>query len=316
MVNLNTCNFCFWGFYNTYDTFGHIFEAWLKALRFKFPNRQVLWLDDQSDISNIDFSNTVFISVNVAGMKNLPKRKDCMYVVHNTDDNVKASFGDLSQYTFMNYGINAAATPISKDDIEVGLDAYLSLQPWEKYTSLIMRWGTNLLPHEIEANKPERVFNYESKVVNFVGSEYPTVHGPFGQVCWENGILFRRLGSFGAPVSVEENIRLVKESYMAPAINNPDHNKVGYIPCRIFKNISYGQFGITNNKHVQEYFKDRLIFNEDTRQLFYDARERLPNIKLEELHSLMDDVAKNHTYLNKTDALLTAIRITQENKVS
>lgn len=315
MVNLNNCNFCLWGFRNKYDTFGHIHEAWYRAMKFKYPERQVLWVDDDSDTTNVDFSNTVFLSVNVAGMNNLPKRGDCFYVVHNTDDVVKASFGgDLSHYGFMNLGINCAANDQSSN-IEVGPDAYLSLQPWEKYTSMVIRWGTDLLPHEVMANKPTAmIYNPESKIINFVGSGYENVQEPFARACQENGILFKRVGSFGGPVSREENERLVKESHMAPAINVIDHNKVGYIPCRVFKNISYGRMPFTNNKYVQAVFNNRLIFNEDTYQLFYDVKEQLPHTKLELLHTLMDEVAEKHTYVTKIDSLLNAVRITQENR--
>jgi hypothetical protein len=101
---------------------------------------------------------------------------------------------------------------------------------------------------------------------------------------------------------------------MAPAINTPDHNVVGYIPCRIFKNISYGRMPFTNNKHVPGLFRNRLIFNEDTYQLFFDARDQLPYVPVSTLHALMDEVAEKHTYITKIDSLLNAIRVTQESR--
>jgi len=107
---------------------------------------------------------------------------------------------------------------------------------------------------------------------------------------------------------VEENVRLIQESYIAPAINIPYQTEVGYIPCRIFKNISYGQFGVTNSSAVYDFFKGRVIYNSDPYRLFYDARERLPEVPLSLLHSLMDEVAKKHTYLNKIDALMKSAR--------
>jgi hypothetical protein len=71
---------------------------------------------------------------------------------------------------------------------------------------------------------------------------------------------------------------------------------------------------LTNNRYAQEFFKGRLIFNENTYDIFSDAKRQLPNIELGMLHELMDEVAENHTYLTKIDSLLTAIRLTQEQR--
>jgi hypothetical protein len=285
MIDLNTCNFVVYGFRNSYDTFGHIQEAWYRALKFKFPDRKVSWVDEMN-VEDADFTNAVVFTVNVADLQKLPKRKDCFYIIHNLDESTKAAFGDLRQYSVMNYGMFTSTTNLSQDDIEVGFEMYLALQGHEAYTSVILRWGTDLFPHEIEANKPTSVFNEGSKEVNFVGTIYHNVHDPFARACSENGIKFNAIGGFTgtAPVSIAENARLVRASYMAPAIGDVYHAKVGYIPCRTYKNISYGCLPMTNNKYAQEFFKGRLVYNDDTYKLFYEAREVLKNYKLADLH--------------------------------
>jgi hypothetical protein len=251
----------------------------------------------------------------VADLRALPRRKDCFYAIHNTDEKVKELFGDISQYSYMNYGVHVLTADMSKE-IKVGYDQYLSLQSHEKYTCYTLYWGTDLLPHEIEANKPlARVYNPESRELNFVGTIYPNVHNPFKRACLENGINFNALGGYSgsAAVSVEENAWLIRASHMAPAIGDTYHNRVQYFPCRTAKNISYGRFPMTNNIASKKIFPE-LIFNEDTYRLFYDAKEQLLHIKLETLHKLMDEVALNHTYLSKIGGLLEAVRITQEGR--
>lgn len=312
-MNLNTCKFVVWGAKNRYDTFGHIHEAWLRALRFRYPDRSVQWLDVEDDISNVDFSDTFFITMNtvVAGM---PLRQDGFYFVHNTDENVKSYFGDISNYGYMNYGVYTATQNMG-DDIRVGPAAYLSMQRHEKYPSMVMPWATDLFPHEIMANKPICVFNLESREINFVGTHYPRVHEPFARACKENGINWKIMGgTTGTRVSIEDNARLVRASYMAPAINDPYHSKVGYLPCRVFKNISYGCMPLTNNIHVQAFFGYRLIHSEDTHRLFYEGKEQLPQIKVDVLHKLMDEVAREHTYLARLDSVLAAVRLVQETR--
>jgi hypothetical protein len=313
MINLDTCNFVVYGFRNSYNTFGHIQEAWYRALKYKFPDRKVSWVDEMNP-EDADFTNAVVFSVNVANLSGLPKRKDCFYVIHNTDETTKEFFGDMRQYSVMNYGMYTSTTNLTPDNIEVGPETYFTQQAHEAYSCVILRWGTDLFPHEIEANKPTRVFNEDSKEINFVGTVYENVHGPFRTACQENGIRFVTMGGFSgaAPVSIEENVRLVRASYMAPAIGDKYHAKVGYIPCRTYKNISYGCLPLTNNRYAQEAFQGRLIYNDDTYKLFYEAREQLKSYKLADLHQLMDEVAEKHTYLTKIDSVMKAAKMTLE----
>lgn len=92
---------------------------------------------------------------------------------------------------------------------------------------------------------------------------------------------------------------------MAPAIQGEWQCRQGYIPCRIFKNISYGQFGITNSKTVFDLFGGNIIYNTDTYQLFMDAEEYIRNATIEDLYKQMDFVRDNHTYISRINCLLT-----------
>jgi hypothetical protein len=91
---------------------------------------------------------------------------------------------------------------------------------------------------------------------------------------------------------------------MAPAIVGQWQKMVGYIPCRIFKNISYGQMGITNSPRVYELFEEKIIYNSDEYQLFFDARHALMRTTHKQLFELMDFVRDKHTYLNRIETLL------------
>ena len=237
----------------------------------------------------------------------IPRRKDCFYVVHNVNPKIKEYFRG---FDLMNYGVLTRTTKLS-GWTEIQPNVFHHPQPWESYSAVQFYWGTDLLPHEIEANKPKnRVFFGESnRVINYVGTiggEYDTNTRPFGQACWESGILFRTVGGYGntGPVTLEENVRLVRESYMAPAIVTPSQMKSGYIPCRIFKNISYGQMGVTNSPYVNAFFGNELICDSDSYNLFHAAKASLPHIHLSTLYTLMDEIARNHTYLNRIDALI------------
>ena len=294
MIDLSRQKFCVWGFKNPpYDTFRHIHEAFYRAL--KFLGKNVSWLDARDDISGIDFSNTFFITQNNAVMRevgSIPLREDCFYAVHN---NIQGGRERFERLDVLPYGVRLAGIPEFDPN---GL-------------SVNIPWATDLLPHEIEANKPSTVFQSRSKVVNYVGSVWSVNRkeiDAFANACFDNGINFSQVQG---GVSIEDNVRLIRESYMAPAIVGSGH-PVGYLPCRIFKNISYGQFGVTNSSYVNDLFEGRLVYNSDPYGLCFDARERLAKTPLSELHSLMDYVAKNHTYLNRIDTLIHGARMILE----
>jgi hypothetical protein len=309
MINLDTCQFVVWGFKNDRsNSFTHIHEAFYRAL--KFMGKRAMWLDRQDDVSELDFSNTYFISMNY-GIDGMPKREDCFYAIHNVESQ---AIEYLRGFQMMNYGLYISTATLDPAGwMELAPETFLSLQLHHPYSAVIFRWGTDLLPHEIEANKPSTLFRSESKIINYIGCsapEWSNAIGPFKRAAEENGIKFNHLSG----VSIEENVRLIRESYMAPAICPPWQATVGYVPCRLFKNISYGQYGVTNSRWANELFGGKLIYNPDARELFYQGRRELPNVPLADLHSLMDEVAAKHTYLNKIDAMLKATKIVLEHR--
>jgi hypothetical protein len=131
---------------------------------------------------------------------------------------------------------------------------------------------------------------------------------PFIQACKENGIAF----TVKHYVPSDEHKKIIGSSFMAPAIVGKWQEEQGYIPCRIFKNISYGKMGVTNSRHVFELFEQKIVYNPDTYQLFYDAKTKLETMRLDELYELMDFVKLKHTYLNRIATLLDFLNLVQE----
>ena len=302
--DIEKCRWVIWGAKDDRDTFSHIHEAFLRALR--YLEKDVVWLDANDDILTIDFSNSLFLGMNCS-LQGLPQRKDCFYVIHNILGDPWLPYFDGLK--LLAYGLHVSTNTYSSEVMELAPQAFF--EPSAR--SLQFRWGTDLLPHEIEANKPTRAFNSDSRVFNYIG----TVDGEknaqlqnFIRACRENGIEYRQYGGSGGfkIVSAEEHVQLVKVSYLAPAIQGMDQVNQGYVSCRLFKNISYGQMGLTYSKYAQELFEGGLIYNPDAYQLFYDAKERLQTMPVKELHDLMDIVARDHTYLNKISAIEQAVR--------
>lgn len=251
--------------------------------------------------NNFDYSNTLFLT-EWQEADNLPIRDDCFYIFHNCGgEKYKALIDAKRAINLGVYTDDVLNHNFSKKDECIYYDVNSSI--------LFMPWATNLMPDEIETNKPNKIFNDTSKMIYWVGTVGAGEGGnineiqPFMDACQHNGIQFMH----GMNIDRQRSIQLIKNSYMAPTITGTWQSKVGYIPCRIFKNISYGQFGITNSSRVNSLFNNRLIFNTDTYQLFNDATIKLPQLKLNDLHELMDEVKNKHTFLNRVQTILEFI---------
>lgn len=268
----------------------------------------VYWFDDQDHVTDFDFANTLFITEGQVDA-NIPLREDCIYILHNPRSLKYQQLNPkhiitLQVYTdsVLNYPHLTKVAPCIYHDVP-GRCFY-------------MPWATDLLPHEIDAIKMKLPSLHRQQYIWWVGTVGEGKFGnkseldPFIKACQENGIAFNHNGS--CQISLEDNIDMTNSSYLAPAIVGAWQKEVGYIPCRIFKNISYGCLGVTNSLRVYELFEGKIVYNPDTYQLFYDAQERLNKLTLAELYDLMDFVKTKHTYLNRIQTMLDFIDIVQK----
>jgi hypothetical protein len=120
---------------------------------------------------------------------------------------------------------------------------------------LFQPWGTNLLSEEFF----DPIFNPLSQEIVFVGAVWSDQHEGvelgnqrtiyvLSRVCRDRRLHFRHL----TQISDEENLNAVRSARLAPAFAGEwqvDHN---YLPCRAFKNVSYGALGITNVPSLAE----------------------------------------------------------------
>ena len=98
---------------------------------------------------------------------------------------------------------------------------------------------------------------------------------------------------------------MYQKSYLSPDIRHQHHIDVGYIPCRVFKNISYGNLGMTNSKAVFDFFDQDIAYHEDPYELFYVGQRLRTNY--DKLKKMIRLVKSNHTYVNRIQSLLKCI---------
>ena len=293
-----------WGHKLHTHTHSYIHYAFYRA--FKHLGYDTLWLDNSDDISKIDFSNSLFLTEGQVDQK-MPIRDDCKYILHfcNPDKYKKL----LDKGNCINLEIYKN-TCIEKSEYEVERCIYVNL----KNKIIYMYWGTDLLPYEIDAIKKQVAVEKKEKIACFIGSinnsgetNNESRIKEFERACQENGIKFMARNfdwNSRNNISPQENIRFVRQALLAPSIQGPYQCRVGYIPCRIFKNISYGAIGITNSKEVYELFDKKILYDEDTYKLGLRAIDKMKNFDINELYELMDFVRDNHTYINRINYLL------------
>ncbi len=297
-----------WGHKLHSHTHSYVHYGFHKA--FKHLGYEVHWLDNDDDISEINFANSLFITEHQVD-QNMPLRDDSYYVVHNSSNSKFDFIKQLNHYISIR----------TYHDINLKSDTLQEVEPYIYYdipkSTLVCPWATDLLPSEIEEQKklllnPQKRNHFEIYWVGTIGDgEGGNIHqiSPFIEACKKNHVKFIHSSPWGNPISFDENRKLIQKSYMAPTICGAWQVKNGYIPCRIFKNISYGKIGVTNSQRVYELFQKKIVYNEDTHQLFYDAKKALKNFDQSQMLELMDFVKEHHTYLNRCAHIISFIKL-------
>lgn len=270
---------------------------------FKHLGYSTYWLDDKDDTSDFDFANTLFLTEGQVD-KEIPLRPDCTYMLHNCTDPKYKILEKKHVITFQVFTDSIFSVPTLE---RIDTCIYYDIPG----RCLYMPWATDLLPHEIDAiQKSMPTVHRQVYWVGTVGDgQFGNIDQikPFKKACEENGMAF--VVKHHLPLS--EHVAAIGSSYIAPAIVGKWQLKQGYIPCRIFKNISYGKMGVTNSRHIYELFEKKIVYNPDTYQLFYDAKKRMESMTQEELFELMDLVKTKHTYLNRIATLLDFLQRVQ-----
>lgn len=279
-------------------THSYIHNAFYVA--FKHLGYDTYWFDDSTDISGFDFSDSLFLTEGQV-CKNMPVVNGCTYILHNCYDE--------SLWERINkQDVNYLKIQVYTDDALLYETAKLApcIFSDKPGKMLYFPWATDLLPEQINPEaRQERIDK-----AYFVGSMGDGVFGNnvqlegFRRACNDNKILFQHANN----LSVEENRRVIAISHMAPAIVGGWQKEKGYIPCRIFKNISYGQFGITNSARVNELFDGKLIYSDNEYELFGLMKEKMDSPTYEqELTDLITFVREKHTYINRINTILSIL---------
>jgi hypothetical protein len=280
-----------WGHYPLHSsTHGYIHNTYYKS--FKYLGYEVQWVPNQP-IDETNISNTIFF-VEDSQKSYMPLKKDCKYITHHIDTNYLLE-GGVPYENILKLG-NCIQETEKFEKIE-------DLCHWDQTArTLYQTWGTDLLPHEIDLDNIVK-FDWNKPDINYVGMLYE--QGPY----WIEYFAYcaqkhnKEIKLFTQSVSDEENRQLIRDSFICPDFRSDWHLQCGYIPCRIQKNISYGQVQGTNSPFIKKAFGDYVVFGGTPETLYENLIDAASNNKIN-MREAMLFIKDKHTYINRINNIL------------
>jgi hypothetical protein len=315
-----------WGYPLHSHTHSYVHAAFFKA--FSFLGYETYWFHDEDYPKDFDWNNCLFWTEGFAD-KNIPLKKSSVYFVHvcpnpkkYLDAGVK-KFVDV-RYNHLIHKDHVYEYKLDKSKVEkVGPCCYYQKTKnnrtqvlndyhkyWiEDYDKFYITWATNSLPDEFDftdLDYPRENKIYFSGNISAHGrcENWSTIQ-PFVQECVNNGIEFIHNDPFQNPLSDEEVVLRTKKSILGVDIRGPEHIRNGYVPCRVFKSMSWGHLGMTNSEEVYKELEGHCIYQSNTSQLFYDSMDRKDDKKY--IEDGMKYVQENHTYINRIKSIMSIL---------
>lgn len=289
--------FIAWGQKLHRGTHSYIHAAYCKA--FERLGYESYHLDSSDDVSNSSFKDTIFLTIGTHD-HGIPITNDAKYILHNCDKEKYQDIKPENKLVLQVYTNSDSLLAISEkiDDLSFfSADKKALWQPW----------ATDLFPEEIDTEfKPT-----ENKVAVWSGSVYGGEHGNINEIkmfvnaLHKNGYKF--VSKNPGSLSFEDNKKLVNSNELAPAINGTWQKEKQYIPCRIFKNISYGALGLTNNKTVNDLLQGEVFFSENESDLFYKYLQSSKDKRKDMFEKSCKLVKEKHTYINRAKIILDCL---------
>jgi hypothetical protein len=297
--------FIIWGHKLHESTHSYIHNANKKAL--DFLGYETYWIDHRDDTSSIDFSDAVFI-VEHSRSYGMPFIKECKYVQTSFNDEFNENeIPEKNVIRFRHHCDIIDPETFEHKDVEtIGELSY-----WDNKSRILYQaWATDLLPFEIDIENPIK-FNKSSKRLNYVAmlcekelwwwaEEFST------KISNNHGVEFKL---YTQSIPDEENKNLIQKSFLCPDFRNDWHLRCGYIPCRVFKNISYGRICGTNSPFIKQYFRDYVVFGGTPQTLYENLLDAEMNQKVN-MKEAMLYIKQNHTYINRVQNI---IKLLEEN---
>jgi hypothetical protein len=274
-----------WGLKNTRHSHRFIHKGFYE--NFIKLGFDTVWCDDGIKYQNID-SDIFFVSGVAA--KNLKLQKKSNYIFHNINltksdveflDKYKVNYLNLQVFTHDSYGEKLGSPNIVYDS---------------NSNTLYQPWGTPQTFSEWQNYSPLNSSRFEWWVGAVWNNELnqgnmETIN-EYRQLLRKYGVLFVKRG--GSKFSLDgisdsKNSRLIRKSRFGATIVGSWQKYSGYIPCRLFKNITFG-IPPLSNMSAPLLLSDKSGFLEDIDELLNFAMNEGDKNRMARLDSARNDI--------------------------
>jgi len=317
-----------WGFYPKdgviQNTISYVWNSFANA--FIKLGYDVYWFPNEK-VEGFDFTDCIFIAEGWDDSE-IPLEKTSTYIVHCAWNPAKY-IGNVGRFIDMRYNLKKMDHPnyifeLDKDKAtKVGKACYLEESTnqvidfkngkveyrIDDFDKVYICWATDLMPEEINE---QDIYYPRSDTIWFLGSlsndgKYANIPliKEFGAECEKNGVKFAVNNFYNRQLSVEEYIQLSKESLLGPDLRCELNVEWGYIPCRVFKNMSYGHLGLTNCPETVRELEGHVKFAETPAGVFHEGMKYKDDYKF--IKDGLNYIKDHHTYINRAQSLLEVV---------
>ena len=278
------------------DTFRHIMRHYYET--FQALGLNVVWVDDEAASKDIITPRSLVICPNMAA-EHLPIVPGASYCLHNFHT-IKTDYHKLIDPK-LNIRLQVYTDEAKQADQKWNAVTYFDT----KTRTLYQPWGTNLMPDKFL----EPTF-CKWPIMFWVGSIWNDEQNQgnlqeiaeLRRVLRQHHIFFKQLKN----VSDETNIKAVRHSRIAPAIGGSIQVRTNLCPCRMFKNISYGQLGISNIQKFTEIMGDSSVYEGSMAATIERALKLSPEEYKATTAAQQKIIAQDHTYVSKLAKIMRA----------
>lgn len=285
-------------------THSYIHEGYFRA--FAAMGFSTIWLDNFPSAKLDDFKSALVITEDQAD-ESLPASPDASYVLHHSS---KRKYHDVGAEVLNLANFTVADTRKTPD----GTTVPRSLEELDEVTfydsasrTLYQPWATDLLPSEISldmAISPKR----STEHVHYVGTiGHDGIRSMMRNIRYQSWKLQLRL-------KVHTNVdgttaqALLCHSATAFDIRGNHHRNVGYIPCRIWKGLSYGLPMTSNSPLLESVFGDRINFKTFEGDFLESAVEHTLQSKRGQIVDNLSWIRSRHTFVNRARRILEVLQ--------
>jgi hypothetical protein len=284
-------------------THSYIHSGYFRA--FKLLGFETIWIDKPSQLPAGFESNHIFFTEGQVDDK-LPISKKNLYVTHHSSPGKYSELGGnwIKLHNFVTDLLEGDSYSYPGGKVEK-LD---SVTFWDDANrALYQPWATDLFPSDVKEFRP--LLGSDSSQINYVGTINHDGIEPkfkvFKQRAQSSGYRVR----VHSGVSDEKARALVRDSAICLDIRGAWHLQRGYIPCRLWKILSYGRVATSNSAKLLSIFGNRVTFETESDALFDAAIKNQAESTLSQLVDNQNWVMQNHTFLNRARMVLEVLGI-------